>query len=140
MEVDNAIKKLGKVGKWQLCLQLGVVFLLQPPIAWNVLIFTFLGKHLKMFQLVQVSVSTSQKNSTSKAYEPPHHCKLPANSTVDEWIPHDSSGELSSCSMFINSSVCNQTSACVHGWQFDQSLSGPTMVSKVLSVAYTCVF
>lgn len=66
------------------------------------------------------------------AYKPPHHCKIPVNSSVEEWIPSDASGKLSSCIIFVNSS--NQTTACVNGWMYDVKESGPTIATKVYYV------
>ena len=65
-------------------------------------------------------------------YKPPHHCKLPDNTSAShKWIPRQNNSELFSCSMYVNSSVNNDTIDCPNGWVFDESVSGPTIVSKV---------
>lgn len=72
------------------------------------------------------------KFKTNLGYKPPHHCKLPANSSMHEWIPRGKDGEFDSCLMYVDPSNKNITTACVDGWEFDESDSGPTIVTKVL--------
>lgn len=105
MEVDDAMKKLGFCGRWQFSLFSLVLITLKTQAAWHVFSILWIG------------------------YKPPHHCQLPAdNSSLEQWIPLDASGKLSSCSIFANSS--NHTTACAHGWTFDETVSGPTIVKK----------
>ena len=44
MEVDEAMKKLGKVGKWQVSIYFGIIVTLQAPLGWNTMYFILLGK------------------------------------------------------------------------------------------------
>ena len=72
------------------------------------------------------------KSFVKIGYKPSHHCKLPDNTSVlNDWIPRQDNLKLSSCSMYVNSSVNNDTMDCLNGWVFDESISGPTIVSKV---------
>ena len=54
MEVDEAMKKLGKVGKWQVLIYFVVIVTLQAPLGWNTMYFLFLGElvSLKMQNFV----------------------------------------------------------------------------------------
>ena len=65
------------------------------------------------------------------APQTPHHCKTPADSSLEEWLPVDSNGKFESCSMYKNLSINNETVPCTNGWKYNEEETGPSIISKV---------
>ena len=68
-------------------------------------------------------------------YIPKHHCKIPDNSSIQAWIPKDEDGNYESCSIYVNSSVSNDSKAtvpCTDGWDYTEADCGLTIVNEVI--------
>ena len=49
MEVEEALQKLGKVGKWQVAIFMITFLMLHPSMAWNMVSIVFLGSPCNAF-------------------------------------------------------------------------------------------
>ena len=67
-------------------------------------------------------------------YIPKHHCKTPDNSSIKNWIPKDENGNYESCSIYVNSSVSNETVSCTDGWEYEDENWGLTIVNEVINL------
>lgn len=101
MDVDDALLKLGTLGKWQ---------------AFNFILigtFAMVPASLNMLAIVWIG------------FKPAHHCKINSHENAIDRIPVIN-GKMSSCSMFWNST--NETTSCHDGWNYDYH--GSTVVTK----------
>ncbi|XP_048735991.2 solute carrier family 22 member 4-like [Ostrea edulis] len=101
MDADRILESLGRFGLFQILFFLCVSFIYMRG-AWPVMVILFLGG------------------------DPGHHCKVPANETVDAIIPLDSTGGYEKCLM--KSPTTNHSVSCDQGWTY-----GSEFESTVLS-------
>ena len=83
-------------------------------------------------QIVINLLKQAMKISAHSDYIPKHHCKIPDNSSKEQWILKNENGSFESCSMFVNSSVSNDTIDCIDGWEYDDEDCGITIVNEVM--------
>ena len=111
----------------------------------NKVVFHWLLKSSKSAKLLQTCKShiiISSKLLTFynffTGYEPPHHCKVPANKTLNESIPYtikDGQVIWDKCSMYQNVSSDTSTVPCSNGWEFDDK-GYTTIVTEVSFAIY----
>ena len=67
-------------------------------------------------------------------YVSPHHCRLPANVSVDAAIPRDKHGELEKCLMYENFTQNSSTTHCTDGWTYERVYGEKTIIMEVRSI------
>ncbi|ESN92522.1 hypothetical protein HELRODRAFT_181398 [Helobdella robusta] len=86
-------------------------------------------------------------NPKFPGYQPAHRCKIPTNSSLDDWIPHDDSSsnshgmnatQWSKCEMYVNASVNNETSECLDGWEYEDEEIGDGLLTIVSQWDLVC--
>lgn len=105
MDVDEALNRLGKWGKWQMVFYLLLSIADTFPAAWHMLAIVFIGGI------------------------PDHHCKLASDISVEAGVPiSEETGNPERCIMYVNRTLSNATQECQDGWVYTGDV-GPTIVT-----------
>ena len=104
MDIDEALRTVGGFRRYHLTLFALLCFSSFIPTVFHGISYVFIG------------------------WTPPHHCAVPANQSKDDVIPRNSDGTYSSCQIYVNKSVNNDTKDCT-SWSYDSN-GYETMVTE----------
>lgn len=108
MEIDEALERAKPLGRTQGLIST-TASVLAFELSWIILSVVFIAEN------------------------PPHHCTVCENCTLEDSIPVQDGDPLifEQCLEYVNPEWKNETQPCSNGWQYDTELYGDSIVSDV---------